>query len=102
MLEIGASGVELRTGNSRVLGLVVNSFNSSGIAIYSGGGNVIEGNFIGTDPSASNDEGNGFVGVWISDAPDNIIGGTTPEARNVISGNMVMEYSPSGSGAEGN
>jgi hypothetical protein len=47
----------------------------------------IEGNFIGTDPSGTSDLGNRDNGVLIFDASGTTIGGTKPEARNLISGN---------------
>ncbi|NUN97441.1 MAG: right-handed parallel beta-helix repeat-containing protein, partial [Candidatus Omnitrophica bacterium] len=49
--------------------------------------NRIEGNFIGTDITGSLPLGNRFGGVLIVDASDNYIGGTTPGAGNLISGN---------------
>ncbi len=48
--------------------------------------NVVLGNFIGTDVTGTADLGNAQNGVVI-DGDGNTIGGTTPEARNVISGN---------------
>jgi CSLREA domain-containing protein len=51
-------------------------------------GNRLEGNFIGTDTSGSYALPNTGAGVWIGvGASDNIIGGTQPQAGNVISGN---------------
>ncbi len=35
------------------------------------------------------DQGNDFSGIAIIDSPDNIIGGTTGQERNLISGNVV-------------
>jgi titin len=49
-------------------------------------GNVAQGNFIGPDITGTTNLGNGNNGVLLS-APGNIIGGTTAEARNIISGN---------------
>ena len=49
-------------------------------------GNIISNNHIGTDADAQEDLGN-FHGVFISDAPGNLVGGTTNAARNTISGN---------------
>ena len=50
--------------------------------------NVVSGNYIGVDASGTAALGNGCEGVQISDGPqNNIIGGDTPEERNVISGN---------------
>jgi hypothetical protein len=88
--------------DSVVRGLVINRFSHTGISI-TGTGNEIEGNFIGTDPTGMLDEGNGYTGVDISRGPDipgrdnsgsdNTIGGTTPDARNVISGNGIWGVS---------
>ncbi len=50
-------------------------------------GNVIQGNFIGTDASGRLAVGNTLAGVTISDASSNLVGGATVAARNVISGN---------------
>jgi len=49
--------------------------------------NTIQGNFIGTDITGTNALPNGNTGLMIEYAPANLIGGTTPAARNVISGN---------------
>ena len=48
--------------------------------------NVVAGNFIGTTASGQAALGNG-VGIYVNDASNNLIGGMTPGARNVISGN---------------
>jgi len=46
----------------------------------------VKGNYIGTNGSGTGAMGNGN-GIFISDAPGNIIGGGTVAARNIISGN---------------
>src|SRR5262249_6351223 len=50
-------------------------------------GNQAQGNFIGTDITGSFELPNRRNGVQIDDASDNVVGGTTAGARNVISGN---------------
>ncbi|TMG52142.1 MAG: right-handed parallel beta-helix repeat-containing protein [Chloroflexi bacterium] len=51
-------------------------------------GNLIQGNFIGTDRTGHAAIGNvPYHGVTIDGASNNTIGGPTPGARNVISGN---------------
>ena len=56
--------------------------------MFSGTGNVIEGNFIGTDANGTADLGNGgSAGVFLSSENDDLIGGPLPAARNLISGN---------------
>ena len=53
-------------------------------------GNVVQGNYIGTDVSGTASLGNAVVGVVIhTEATNNIIGGDTPGARNLISGNGI-------------
>ncbi len=90
-----ANGLHITAGNSTVRGLVINRFVQgvsatlarNGILLQSNGDNVVTGNFIGTDTTGSIDLGNAGSGVWIHDSPSNIIGGTNPEERNLISGN---------------
>ncbi len=65
------------------------SGNEYGIDIYSNGtdSNVVEGNYIGTDASGEIALGNRMGGVFIvGDCRDNMIGGNTPQERNIISG----------------
>lgn len=52
------------------------------------GGTIVEGNLIGTGANGTNDLGNGVYGVHINRSGGNIIGGTAPGARNVISGGL--------------
>jgi hypothetical protein len=73
-----------------IRGLVINGFNTNlygAIRINDDGNNVIEGNFIGTDPSGLMAKPNydGIATEFFAEA--NRIGGTTPAARNLISGN---------------
>ena len=59
-------------------------------------GNLVEGNYIGTDPTGTIAIGNG-VGdsdVELQGAIDDTIGGTTAAARNIISGDDVPAGSP--------
>ena len=82
------NGLYISAGNTTVRGLVINRFDGTGIRLTNAGGNVIEGNYIGTDVSGTLALGN-YSGVFITnDSDNNIIGGTTPAARNLISGNM--------------
>jgi hypothetical protein len=93
---VGATGLEINRGSGSVIkGLAINNYSNYGIAIFSAGGNKIEGNFIGTDPSATiakpNTNGGVFIGLGAfgeSNASFNTVGGNTPAARNVVSGNF--------------
>jgi hypothetical protein len=80
-------GLELQAGQTTIRGLVINRFSNQGILIDSGnpGGNKIEGCFIGTD-STGNISLPNFFGVSINKSDNNTIGGTSPAARNLISG----------------
>jgi titin len=49
--------------------------------------NLIQGNYIGTDVSGTQAVANREFGIFINDAPNNTIGGTTAAARNLVSGN---------------
>jgi hypothetical protein len=66
-------------------------------------GNVVEGNLIGTDVTGAQAVPNAQGGVAItSGATGNTIGGTTPAARNVISGNLTDGVTIAGQGTSGN
>src|SRR5207302_6102055 len=61
----------------------------SGVVLYQAAatGNVLQGNFIGTDVTGAHGLGNGADGVTVQDAPANTIGGAAAGSRNLISGN---------------
>src|SRR5215475_398330 len=82
------AGLVISAGNSTIRGLVINRFNFNGIRIQTNGGNVIAGNYIGTEPTgtASFAKPNNGIGVFIN-TPNNTIGGSSSADRNVISGN---------------
>jgi hypothetical protein len=75
----------------------------AGVHILGSGatGNMIQGNVIGLEQSASGDLGNHQEGVLI-ESPSNTVGGTTADARNVISGNDADGVKLSGNQAIGN
>ena len=58
---------------------------SDGVSIHNSSGNVVLGNYIGTDITGTTAVGN-LYGVVVS-GPDNIIGGAEAGAGNLISGN---------------
>ena len=84
----GVSGLVITAGNSTVHGLVINRFSGSGLILRTNGGSVVQGNYIGTDVSGLIDLGNSGKGVFVDNSPGNVIGGTSPAARNIISGNQ--------------
>ena len=92
--------LEAGAGGSTVRGLVVNRFGSTGIELHSDG-NSVGGNFVGTDPTGTAARPNGNGGVFAlfgGTGSNNTIGGTTPAARNLISGNVGAGISVAFSG----
>ena len=88
-----SDGFRLSAGGSTIRGLVINRFSGAGLHLQAPGGtNIIQGNFIGTDPTGTTSRGNGQSplqsgGVWIDGSSGNWIGGADPTNRNLISGN---------------
>ncbi len=83
-----AYGMVIQAGSSTIRGLVINRFALNGIDIAVGGGNTIQGNYIGTDLSGTIDRGNGGNGISIAQgSAGNLIGGTSAGAGNLISSN---------------
>ncbi|HKQ06987.1 MAG TPA: BACON domain-containing carbohydrate-binding protein [Blastocatellia bacterium] len=99
-----AIGLRIKGGNSLVRGLVINRFQwrkvqnnsvtSAGGCIYLAeqGHNIIEGNLIGTDASATTWLSTPISIITYPGSPDNLIGGTTASARNVILGYVHLLY----------
>ena len=85
-------------------GNVISGNDGDGIFLVGAGasGNLVQGNFIGTDVTGSADLGNADDGVQIQDAPDNIIGGSQAGEGNVISGNDGVGIFVVNTGASGN
>jgi hypothetical protein len=99
----GGIGMSITAGSATIRGLVINRF-VTGLSISGGdGGNVLEGNYIGTDPTGTIDRGNLSTGVSINYSSDNpnkrndYIGGTGPGTSNVIAGNDQIGISIFGS-----
>jgi hypothetical protein len=83
----GVNGLQFRGANHTIRGLAINRFNDSGIDFFETIGGIVEGNFIGTDVSGTLALGNAFAGITMSMTGGVLIGGTTNQARNLISGN---------------
>jgi hypothetical protein len=95
------NGLTINAPNCIVRGLVINRFVHNAMDISSNG-NVITGNFIGTDPAGTaalpnGTGGNGAV-IFNGSSSNNTVGGTTPAARNLISGNVGTGVNIPGSG----
>jgi hypothetical protein len=57
-------------------------------------GTIVQGNYIGTNPSGTGAVANRKDGLFVNGAPNTIIGGLDPGARNVISGNGFPFVAP--------
>ena len=85
----GAHCLFILSSSNVVHGLVINRCPLGGVVILGTGTdyNAVSGNYIGTNASGSSVLGN-KTGVMIGDgAQGNVVGGDSPEERNVISGN---------------
>ncbi len=80
-------GLRILAGNCDIRGMIINQFQGAGISVDGGGGaGEIAGNIIGTDPAGTPGLGN-VAGIVVANTTGMVIGGSTPEDRNVISGN---------------
>ncbi len=94
LIYLGSTG-NLIGGTEPGAGNLLSGNATSGVAIGFSGfatdsfDNLVQGNYIGTDATGTAALPNGEVGVLIDAENDNLIGGTTTGARNVISANTT-------------
>jgi len=88
----GVDGLDIIAGSTTVRGLVINQFTASGIALDNAGGNLVQGNFIGTNLAGDGSLPNAQGGVTVR-STDNTIGGLATGLGNVISGNTLWGVS---------
>jgi hypothetical protein len=86
MVETSSNNVTIG-GIASGAGNVISGFTSRGVWATTSGTTTIQGNKIGTDVSGSVDLGNGEYGIYVDDTGSVVIGGTTTNAGNVVSGN---------------
>lgn len=97
-----ALGFDIRGGRCTVRGFAINRFSDAGILLALADGCVVQGNFVGTDITGTQALPNG-IGVRVYSSKGSLIGGSTPDLRNVISGNQqVGVYLDSNTRAFGN
>lgn len=119
--EIGSTGLILDAEGCIIRGLAIGGFigevdisgefifGGAGIAIEGGSGCMIQGNLLGTDSTGLIARPNSFgAGVFFQETGEkNLIGGTNPEDRNIISGNefsgvLLQENNGVGAIVQGN
>ena len=111
----GAYGVYITNAPSNTIGgttaaerNVVSGNTSGGMYILgaTATGNIVKGNYIGTNAAGTAAVANSGAGVWVEAAPTNTIGGTAAGAGNVISGNtnhgLYLYSTTSGTQVQGN
>ena len=89
-------GLESATDGSVVRGLVVQNALDDGIRLH-GNGNRVTGSHIGTDVAGTQTAANTGDGIEIV-GNHNVVGGSAPQDRNVISGNIHSGVSIEGNG----
>ena len=101
-LDVGVLTFSAGSGGSTARGLVINRGKNAGISIVGVAGVKVEGCFLGLDPTGLVPLGNLNYGVVIDgNASGATIGGTSPAARNVISGNATHGISMGGDAGTG-
>ncbi|MGA2243543.1 MAG: M12 family metallopeptidase [Verrucomicrobiota bacterium] len=89
------SGAQSNTIGSALNHNVISGNGTAGVFLSgtNTSGNLIEGNYIGTDLTGTNSVPNTLAGVYLPDgASGNFIGGSGESARNVIAGNYYGIY----------
>jgi hypothetical protein len=98
-----SDGLRIVAGGCTLRGLIINGFSGNGIALLGTGGNLIAGNYIGTNASGTSAKPNSGYGLLIS-ASMNSIGGLMASDRNLISGNTGdgIHFTAGGNLVQGN
>jgi titin len=98
---LGAAGLIVTVGNCTVEGLDINQFSADAIDLSTNGGNTIQANYIGVDPTGTVALGNAGDGADLINAgTGNTIGGTVAGAGNVIAGDTRVGIWVSSSSSE--
>ena len=105
--QTAGNGLALRSSSNVVEDLTVSGFPGApgpAIVVAAGNGNIVRGDYIGTDPTGTVAVPNRSIGIDINGADDTIIGGTAPGDGNVVSGNAAGIHINAGDGTliEGN
>ena len=98
-LDSDISGLTIAGGNSTVRGLVINRFvtqssnGGAGIALSTNGGDRVEGNYLGTDPTGTMAEGN-TLGVLLLGARATRSAARRPPLATSSRGTWATVWSP--------
>ena len=104
----GDHGIIIRDGSDNNIvgspgaGNVISGNGDRGVRILSSTGNIVQGNFLGTDPTGTGGLGNSAWGVHLQDASGNTIGGQNAGEENLIAFNGRDGIAIIGAGANRN
>ncbi len=108
-IYVDASAGNTIGGSAAGAGNLISGNDTHGILVdkASSTGNVIQGNYIGTNAAGDAAIGNTYHGVYISNASSNTIGGVNPGEGNLISGNaghgiLIQEFGTHDNVVQGN
>ncbi len=96
------SGLVIQADNTIIRGLVIRDSGMHGIEISNANGVRIEGNYIGTISSGDIDSPNLGSGVYLTNARNCTIGGSSPSQYNIIGSNSDSQITIEGATSSGN
>lgn len=85
---VPGDGLTVSAASCTIRGLVINRFQGTGLVLTSDG-NHVEGCRIGTDAAGATAAANSEYGIQVFGGKNNVIGGTTAGAGNLVSGNTL-------------
>lgn len=91
------NGIVIKASGSTLRGLAIGGFRGFGVVLSNSDNNTIQANYIGIDATGTQERQNHY-GILIATSSNNLIGGTTAAARNVISGNTFYGLEVGGTG----
>lgn len=95
----GVDGLNIMGGSTTIRNLVINRFGGDAIEINTGGGNLIEGCYIGLGTNGTTALTT-LDGISIVNSSNNTIGGTTAATRNLITASRDGVYIEDNTGAQ--
>jgi hypothetical protein len=102
----GVNGLYVTGGSTILRGFVINRFTNHGIYLITSGADTVQGNYVGTNAAGTAVSANTIHGIFALSIANNLIGGTTAAARNVVSGNnygiVIAGASATGNTVSGN
>jgi hypothetical protein len=85
--NVAGDGLVISAGASTVRSLVIDNFKSgAGVKLLTGGGNLLAGDYLGTDATGTTSAANRF-GLDVVNSSGNTVGGTSGGDRNLLAGN---------------